>query len=505
MPQRNVLVLLCDQLRPDFLSMYGCEAVPTPNLDYLAETGAVFDDAITQSTVCAPSRATMMTGRYVSDHGVWTNDVRFRDGLEYVPERMNKEGYVTGAFGKLHHYPPDDLKGFREAALVEEGRLGEREPYLRWLKNRRPDVTSIWNHDGYEFRFDEEEYHEQWIATRAIDFIERRRDDGPLFAWVSFQGPHTPYDPPSEVKGIVDTTALPAPLERPEDDLAPVARYRKARGTDFGSRREVMETRTAYAETIVEIDRQIGRIIDALESAGIKEDTTILFASDHGDLLGDFGLGEKGPFPYRGQLDVPLIVANHPEIEAGSRSGSLVGTIDIPGTCLHVAGADDGIGISRSLIEQANAPADETRDVVFSEFCDSIKTVYDGRYLYSYYPFTERSELYDRTSDPDELNNLAGESEYAAVERMLLMELIDFGIGAKGFNAEAHDLVPEQQERLRRKYPNFEREFTVAYPLNATDVENLRAAGLSDTYNEFCRDLPVTTAYAEPYWIDEQE
>jgi arylsulfatase A-like enzyme len=505
MAQRNVLVILCDQLRPDFLPIYGCGAVPTPNLDRLAETGVVFDNAITQSTVCAPSRATMMTGRYVSDHGVWTNDVPFRDGLEYLPERMNQEGYVTGAFGKLHHYPPDDLKGFREAALLEEGRLGEREPYLRWLQNRRPEVTSIWNHDGYEFRFDEEEYHEHWIATRAIEFIERRRDDGPLLTWVSFQGPHTPYDPPSEVKGTVDTSALPTPLERPDDDLAPVARYRKARGTEFGTHEEVMRMRTAYAETIVEIDRQIGRIVDALESAGIKEETTVLFASDHGDLLGDFGLGEKGPFPYRGQLDVPLLVANHPEIEGGSRSERLVGTIDIPGTCLDVAGAADCIGVSRSLIDQVNAPAGETRDVVFSEFCDSIKTAYDGRYLFSYYPLTDRSELYDRASDPDELHNLAGTAEVAAVERTLLMDLIDFGIGAKGFNTEAHDLVPEQQEGLRKKYPNFEREFTVAYPLDPTEVESLRAAGLSTTYNEFCRNLPVTTAYAEPYWTDEGE
>jgi arylsulfatase len=180
MPSRNVLVVLCDQLRADFLSAYGCGAIPTPNIDRLAGAGIVFENAITQSTVCAPARATMMTGRYVSNHGVWTNDVPFRDGLEYLPKRMNEAGYATGAFGKLHHYPPHDAKGFRETDLMEEGRLGESEPYLQWLRSRRPDVKGIWNYDDYIFAFDEEEYHEHWIASRAIEFIERRADDGPL-------------------------------------------------------------------------------------------------------------------------------------------------------------------------------------------------------------------------------------------------------------------------------------------------------------------------------------
>ena len=112
-----------------------------------------------------------MTGRYVSDHWVWTNDVPFRDGLEYIAERMNQEGYVTGAFGKLHHYPADDPKGFRHVRLMEENRLGEREPYLHWLRQRHPEVESVFNHEGLQFAFPEEEYYEHWIASEAISFI----------------------------------------------------------------------------------------------------------------------------------------------------------------------------------------------------------------------------------------------------------------------------------------------------------------------------------------------
>jgi arylsulfatase A-like enzyme len=503
MPSRNILVVLCDQLRPDFLPAYGCDAVPTPNLDRLADAGVVFENAITQSTVCGPARATMMTGRYVSDHGSWTNDVPTRDGLTYLPERMNEAGYATGAFGKLHSTPPDDARGFQETALMEEGRLGDAEPYLSWLRDRRPDVDGIWNHEEYTFAFDGEEYYERWIASRAIEFLEDRGgDDDPFLAWVSFQGPHTPLDPPPEVKGTVDTERLPAPLERPDDDLAQVAEYRKARGPGVDSREEVMARRTAYAELIVEIDRQIGRILDRLEALDAFEETTIVFAADHGDLLGDFGLWAKGPFPYRGQLDVPMIVANHPDVRAGTRSDRLVGTIDLPGTCLDLAGAGDGIGVSRSLLEEVNAPEERARDVVFSEFCDSIKTAYDGRYLYSYYPFTGRGELYDRENDPDERRDLAGTPEHATTETRMLKHLIDVGILAKGVRVEAQDFVPDQQAGVRRKHPDFDREFEVAYPLSAEDCEKLRDAGLSAEYNEFCRGQDPVANYADPYWID---
>jgi len=505
MPRRNVLVLLCDQLRPDFLSAYGCEAVPTPHVDRLVERGVVFENAITQATVCAPARATMMTGRYVSDHGVWTNDVPFREGLEYLPRRMNDEGYATGAFGKLHHYPPTDTKGFQEAAPLEEGRLGADEPYLQWLADRRPDVDGLWNVSDREFAFDESEYHEHWVASRAIEFIEDRAGAAePFLAWVSFQGPHPPLDPPAAVTGTVDAGAVPEPIDPDREDVSPVARYRRARGPAFDSLESVMERRTAYAEIIVEIDRQIGRILDRLESSGAFGETTIAFAADHGDLLGDFGLTSKGPFPYRGQLEVPMIVANHPDVPNGDRSDALVGTIDLPGTCLDVAGADEGIGVSRSLIGQARPGEADTRAVVFSEFGDSIKTVDDGRFRYSYYPFTDDAELYDRDADPDERNDLAGEADHAATERRLLMHLVDLGLVSKGVRVEAHDFVPEQQAGLRRKHPAFEREFPVAYPLTDRDVEALEAAGLDAGYNEFCEGGPVVTRYRAPYWVDEE-
>lgn len=532
-PSRSIVVILCDQLRPDFLTCYGGAGVPTPNIDRLAEMGVVFDNAITQSTVCAPARATMMTGRYVSNHGVWTNDVPFRSGLDYLPERMNQLGYRTGAFGKLHHYPADEAKGFSVAYQMEEGRLGDEEPYLKWLKKRHPEVTGVWNIVDDHFAFDEEEYHERWIADRAIEFIDGTPAEDPLLAWVSFQGPHTPYAPPREVEGSCDalSTRVPLPLsEEAERRLPGAVRYRRAAGMMPSESAETMNNRMRYRELIVEIDRQIGRLQQCLEVGGRLERTTIIFSADHGDLLGDFDLKAKGPYPYAGQMNIPLILANHPDIEPGTRSEALVGNIDIPGTCLAIAGDDEPIGHSISLLdhlhtgqhasmaEQGGATtvadsaeiADDVpvaaarsrglRDFIFSEFCDSVKTVDDGRYRLSYYPFEGARLLFDREVDPDCTRDLSGSPEHAETELRLMSAIVDSLVVARGVRIEAHDLVPAVQSGLSRIDPHYLREFPVAFPLSAAERRALKNFGLDIRYNEPFRNRPVYRTYAPPYW-----
>lgn len=504
MPQRNLVVLLCDQLRPDFLPMYGCGAIATPNLDRLAALGVVFDGAITQSTVCAPARASMMTGRHVSDHGVWTNDMPFRPGMDLIAERMNALGYRTGAFGKLHHAPADDPKGFQVVHQMEEGRLGQAEPYLLWLRERHPDTTRLWNAENLTFAFPEDEYYEHWIADRAIDFI-RETDEAPFLAWVSFQGPHTPFDPPPEVKGTCDPGKLPPRLHREQTSGIPeTVLYRQVREAWPEDEDFIQARRVAYAEMIVCIDRQIGRILAALEAQGRLETTTFLFSADHGDMLHDFGLNGKGPFPYRGQLDIPLLVANHPRLAAGTRSRQLAGNIDIPGTLLDVAGDPRGIGVSRSLLDLAQPQPKQPRETILSEFCDSIRTIQDDRWRYSYYPFEQTAELYDRQNDPDELNNLAGNPASADKEIRLLRHLLDYAVVNKGPRVEAHDLGPQKQAGMLAKFPEALRDWPVAFPISSPERNQLGAAGLDTNFNEFCRSLPILRHYSKPYWLDKE-
>lgn len=500
--KRNVMVILCDQLRKDFLPIYGGQAIETPNLDALASEGVVFESCITASTVCAPARASMMTGRYVSDHGVWTNDVPFREGLEYIAERMNEEGYVTGAFGKLHHTPGLDTKGFKYAKLMEENRLKDKDDYYHWLKEKHPEVQEIFqvDSDKRQFLYEEEDYYEHYIADQTIKFLEDTKEQA-SFSWVSFQGPHTPYDPPKHLRGKVRKADLPRPIVRPNHDLSQTAQYRSAVRNISDDIEEIMATREAYAEMILEIDAQIGRIITYLKTSGQYESTTIIFSADHGDMLGDMNIGEKGPFIYESQLGIPMIVANHPDLLKGSRSALLVGNIDIPGTVLDIAEAVQGIGYSKSMLKLLKGEL--SRKVNYSEFCDSIRTVEDHRYRFCYYPFEGYSELYDRKEDPQEIYNLAGQGAYASIEAALLKEIIDYGIIAKGPRIEAQDLVPSKQKGLTEKSPEFLDDFPIVFPLPTMDkYKKIKAAGLDPDYNTFCKDREIMAYYGK-YWEEE--
>ncbi|MFW6308954.1 MAG: sulfatase-like hydrolase/transferase, partial [bacterium] len=400
-----------------------------------------------------------------------------------------------------NHYPPEDAKGFQYVKQMEEGRLGKDEPYFKWLKKKHPEIDDLWNYQNREFEFTENEYHESWIAAEAEKYIKKQvnsNPEKPFLSWISFQGPHSPLDPPSEVKGLIDRTKLPQPLSE-DKQLSPVARYRKALNNLTENKKEIMKMREAYAEIIVEIDKQIGRILDLLKELDIFDNTTIIFSADHGDLLGDYGLNAKGPYPYRGQLNIPLMLSNHPEIISGTRSDILTGNIDIPGTILDIAGSENSIGFSRSLLKQVQEDS-EQREVIFSEFCDSIKTVDSKKYRFCYHPFIKFCELYDKENDPGEVNNLAGREKYAEIEKEMLAHIIDFGILSKGIRIEAHDFVPEQQEGVRKKYPDFEKDFRVAFPLSKSDLKKLREKGLSTEYNEFMKEMDIINYYAKPYW-----
>ncbi|MFW6039406.1 MAG: sulfatase [bacterium] len=507
MPQRNIVVLLTDQLRKDFLPAYGCRAIDTPHLDRLAARGVIFDRALTASPLCGPARASMMTGRYPSDHGVWTNDMPFREGMDYLAQRMNELGYATGAFGKMHHCPKDDAKGFDVMKLLDETPLRGRESYLCWLRCRRPEVRSIYNTDETRprFKFTEEEYYEYWIASEAIAYINKQAQAGQSFlTWVSFQGPHAPYDPPSELDGCVRCDLLPRRKRISDERLAampPVLQYAIKTVNHAVDSAKHEAQREAYAQKIVMIDKQVGRVLDAVEANGLMDETTFVFLADHGDMLHDYELVSKGPYPFTASVGVPMMIANYPRLRAGARSDALVNTVDVPATLLDIAGADRGIGQSFSLLDLASNRPKHPRLVNFSELGDSFKLAEDERYRLCHYPFCDHVELYDLITDPDVTTNLAHRPEHAATLARLLMRLVDFGLVCKGVRVEASQFVPEQQHGLERYDPNYRDDFPVAYPLHQGQVDLIEAAGLDATFNRFCEDKQVIASYYNPYWV----
>lgn len=498
--KKNIMVILCDQLRKDFLHCYGGTECSTPNIDKLAKNGVKFNCAITSSPVCAPARAGMMTGRYVSDHGVWTNDVSFRNDMDYLPQRMKQAGYKTAVFGKLHHYPATDTKGFDISFQMEENRLGENDDYFKWLKNRHNEIKDEFPKDkNGNFLFSELEYYDHWIADKSIEFIKKLEQ--PFFAWVSFQNPHVPLDPPKK-KYSVEKSNIKKPKNINYSSGCDVPEYRKIANyanLDFDYS---MEYRQKYACLIEEVDDQIGRIIETLKLNNQFENTIIIFSADHGDMCGDLGQYQKGPMPYSAQLEIPLLLSN-----CNGYIGNYefpVSNLDIGATALDIAGDNKPFGISRSLIGMYKG-TEEKREETYSEFCDSIKIIDDQNYRFAYYPFTGQSQLFDKKLENFETKNMSYNLDYQELKAKYLEEIIDYMIVAQGVHIESQDLVPSVQNGLIKKQPNFKDQIPLVFPLRTQKCrKNLKNSGLNPDYNEFCKYRNVLRHYGT-YWITNEE
>ncbi len=511
--RRNILVIMCDQLRADFLHAYGADFIPTPNLDALAEDGVIFDNAITASTVCAPARMSFFTGRNVSGHDAWTNNIQPKDGCEFLPHRLNSASYLTAAVGCYDHFPHEYDYGYKYRKIFASK---EVDDYMKFLSEKHPGENTHFPRNGEYFKYPEEEFLDRWSADCAEEFIESYaktgkapngacadKEDSPFFLYCGFNSPHDIL-PPKEVSGTVDEDKVPDVLiqERPDDDIPSVELYRRAflNSTEavlnpHSEDEKRKRLRVLYCELIVEIDNLVGRVIKALKDNGLYDNTTIIFTSDHGSCENDYNVSTKGPWPYKPQLFIPMIIANHPSLKKGTRCDALCGGLDIGGTALDIAGDSKAFGVSRSMIGLATGKVKE-REVNLSEFCDSCKTLVDKRYTFTYYPFTEKTCLFDRINDPQEKVNLGGRPEYIEIENRFMKHIVDFMILAKGVRIEVHDLTKEVRSGIEKKSPKFLDSFDIAYPISSwRDIERLEKLGLDSTYNEFCKEQEIKAHY----------
>lgn len=519
--KRNIVVIMVDQLRADFIGPYGADFIKTPNLDELAANGVTYDNAIASATVCAPSRASVLTGQFVSGHDAWTNDVPFGKDTEFFPERLNECGYMTAAVGVSDHVRPNTPRGYKYQKIFTSLPDGE---YMTYLREHYPEAKHWGEDDGdFHFKYPEEVFHDRWCADRATDFIESyakcgaapdgtkpESPDSPFFLYCGFCSPHTPLTPPKGLEGEVDIDRIPKIFNSHREDIAPVEKYRRAYLNSHedlvnpeGAMERRMRERQAYCELIAEVDSLVGRIVKCLKDNGVYENTTIIFTADHGSVDNDYNVVTKGPWPYRAQLFIPMIVSNNPELSSGTHSDCLCGNIDVGATALGIADDNKRFGVSRSLIGMANGSVPE-REVHMSEFSDACKTLVNKQYTFTYYPFTQGCCLYDRINDPTEMTDLSSTPEYSAIRQSFLMHIIDFMCIAKGVRLEAHDVVPEIRAGLEKKDPKFLDDFDISFPLASwAEVERIKAAGLDENYNEFCRDRKIKSHYGV-YFFNEK-
>jgi len=452
------LWICTDQQRYDTIHGLNNPHIHTPNLDHLCAEGVAFARAYCQCPVCTPSRASFLTGLYPSTvHQNRNGNAYFttNERVKLITRRLTDTGYDCALVGKLHiasswggrEHRCDD--GYRRIWFYDE--------YRRWLArqglapadvfaSRPPSPYGERKSGGCRPDIDIKLHRTTWCADRAIEFMEEQRN-GPWLMSVNINDPHPPYAAPTSYADRYNPAALPRPLFR-ESDLQVQARLDGAYFQTQAKRPpESWQDDIAHYYGMIELmDEQVGRMLEALERTGQRENTLVVFTSDHGEMLGDHGLQHKGCRFYEGAVHVPLIMSWPGHFRAGLVSNALVELMDIAPTLADVAGIPLQWTQGKSLLPilTDRAPPEVHRPYVRCEYYDALNmlapyepekhvpcwaTMYrDDRFKLVVYHGLSYGELYDTVEDPHEFDNLWEASAYADIKMDLLKSSFDASI-----------------------------------------------------------------------------
>ncbi|MET3768208.1 arylsulfatase A-like enzyme [Marisediminicola sp. UYEF4] len=461
----NILFLMTDQHRVDTLGAYGNRLAATPVLDELARTGTRFDRWYTPTAICTPARASLLTGQAPFRHKVLANHERNVGYLEDLPdgqftfsEALRDKGYNCGLIGKWHignHKRAADL-GFDGPDLPGWHNPVENEDYLAYLsENGLPpyeisdrvrgvlpnggpgNLLAARLHQPVEATF------EYYLATRAIELLERYAADAeesgtPFFLELSFYGPHLPYIVPNEYFDMFDPEQIELPKSISEDFVGkpPVQKNYSAHWTfdtmPLAVSRKLIAVYWGY---VALIDKQIGRVIEAMERLGLTGDTAVFFTCDHGEFTGSHRLHDKGPAMYEDIYRTPGLL-RVPGAPAGIVRTEFVSLMDATATILELAGIDPSLAVdSRSLMPLVRGEEVDWQEDIVCEFHGHHfpypqRMLRNDRYKLVVNPDSV-NELYDLEIDPDELVNgyeQAGMAEIrASMMRRLYALLVERG------------------------------------------------------------------------------
>lgn len=424
----NVLFIAVDDMNND-LGCYGQALAHSPNLDRLASQGVRFDRAYCQFPLCSPSRSSVMTGLRPDTTRVFNLQYHFRTGLPDVvtmSQAFMNAGYWAGRVGKIYHYGnPGDIgtSGLDDAPSWKE----VVNPAGRDKTTLEPEIINYTPKRGLgsamSFLGDkagkDEEHTDGKVATEAIRLLEAKKD-APFFLAVGFYKPHTPYVAPQKYFDLhpLEKMTLPAVAPGFEKLVPPAALGSTKPWPYFGvTPDQARECKQGYYATISFVDAQIGRVLDALDRLKLRDNTVVVFWSDHGYHLGEHGLWMKQSC-FEESARVPLIIAA-PGKSAGKSCVRTVELVDLYPTLADLAGVPapknlEGASL-RPLLEN---PAAEWKRPAYSQVQrgnspgHSVRT---ERWRYTEWDGgAQGNELYDHDTDPQELRNVAADPKFAA-------------------------------------------------------------------------------------------
>jgi choline-sulfatase len=436
---RNVLFIFTDMQRADTIGALGNPTIQTPNLDRLAREGTAFTRCYTPSPVCVPARCCMHYGLYPQRTGLYVNGRMMDDNGASLASRLSSAGYHTAAVGKCH-FTPDSLarRGFDERITQEELVADyTRDDYREWLSKNGYDPVEAHGERGPMYympqpsRFNGEAHPTEWIAKRSMDVMDTSEQQGkPWCVMASFIHPHPPFTPPRPWTKLYPPTSVPDPhLPSGMDSLLTHINRTQNRykWRDQGMDKNVLRMiRAYYYACISYVDHQVGRLISHLENKGRLDDTLILFSSDHGEYLGDYGCFGKRSM-HDASARVPLIARLPARFDAGAICSAPTSLVDIHPTLMGVAGLDPEDTDGLDLADVAAGKAQ--REHVFSQWGKGANAIYliaskDWKYIYS--AGEEKEILFDRVRDPLESRNAAEDPEAAGAKAGLKQALLDY-------------------------------------------------------------------------------
>jgi arylsulfatase len=433
----NVLLVLVDQWPGRLLGAAGHPVIQTPTIDAIARNGVRFTRAYSECPICIPARRTLMTGTTTRTHGDRIfNTINRMPALPTLAHCFRDAGYQTFAVGKLHVYPPRDRVGFDDVLLAEEGRphLGGLDDYEIFLADRGYSGQQYlhgMNNNNYMHRpwhLPEDCHVTNWTSMQMARTIKRRDPTRPAFWCVSYTPPHPPLVPLQCYVDYYRQFEIPGALhgDWSEDDGRMPLPLRMNRAYYGGYRGEVLtEVRRAFYAMCTHIDHQLRVVIGTLREENILDDTIVLIAADHGEMLGDFGLFAKRTY-YEGSGCVPMVLMGR----AGDRrvghhrvDDRLVGLQDLMPTLLDLA----GIPVPQSC-DGLSMVGERRRQTLYGDCLENVsatRMLHDGRHKLIWYPAGNHVQLFDLEEDPGELRNRADDPDYAKVRERLIDGLVD--------------------------------------------------------------------------------
>jgi arylsulfatase A-like enzyme len=472
----NTIVIMVDQMKATASHLYGSSFCQTPSLARLAQGGVQYQHAITPHPLCMPARVSFWTSQFPHSHGGRRNQTPMPAEATHAFQLWKEAGYHTGLIGKNHCFEAaGDLEYFDTWCQISHGGRTKDEATkgMEWFRSldqidRGHSIRRNMPHQSPRFGyaatdFPLEDYSTGLVAGQTVRFLEQHRED-PFALWVSFPDPHEPWEAPQQYAEMFPADRIQLPPWRDDEFTDGTAPERnrvlyEILGVREDAEKDVYGVMGAYYAMIRFIDDAVGQILDAIERLGLRDNTAIVFCSDHGDFMGEHAMTCKGGVFYDCLTRVPLIVSCPERLPAGQIDTSMANLIDIVPTLLQLQGID----VPRSMHGQPLPTVTDAapRDATFAEYgagggpftmadlqqydqpygrrtlLQSLhwreaegrrKMVRTESWKYVHDPMGDRDELYDLVDDPWELTNVAQEALHAGVLAEMRLRLADWSI-----------------------------------------------------------------------------